>query len=206
MVDVKMTSILVTTSHFLATLDFPVKNKIAQSISKKVTALQESIDAVVTVSPIVHHGNGHNEEHLAADFYDVICEEAGEFFTKKRQKELQDFLKSCGDKIRHELKDCIDNIHIEQLQGKADNVFINLLDKSGNLVHTTKRSVRDLTIAFKHMSLRLLLWKEPRKRGSLFIKHEEELPKKPRRKEKVLRGEKEGGMRRYHPGMSLKIA
>jgi len=196
MVDVKMTNIVVSTSQFLATLSYPVKNKITYSVTKKTSVVQESIDAVIEVTPIVHRviKPKKNQKTIAQQFYDVLSCDAEVFFTKAKQRELTTFLEACGDKVRQEIKESCQKVHLENLEGRVEHVFVNLLDQAGNLVQSTTRTPHDILAALHHLETKILLWGSPKKRPSLFAPVEHVATPKPRRKEKI---EKEGGIRRY---------
>ena len=194
MVDVKMTNILVSTSQFLATVAYPVKIKIAEPISKKVVTFHESLNAVIEVTPIVH--GAHDTPDLAETFYNVLSQDTPVIFTKHKKRELGDFLEMCGEKIRAEIAQSAGISPLELLGNEVNHVIVNLIDKSGNLVHSRTRSLEDILTSLRHIKTKILLWKMPKKRSSLLVQNEEKYVPKAKHKERF-KGEKEGGMRRY---------
>src|SRR5437016_5796438 len=82
----KMTSVLITTSQFLASLKYPVKNKVEQHVSKNVTVKQESIDAVIEVVPIVHKAS--KGEELAVKFYNVLSQSASNDYMRSKRENM----------------------------------------------------------------------------------------------------------------------
>ena len=175
MVNVKMTNILVSTTQFIVTLTYPVKNKIATSISKKQAIITESVDAVIEITPIVHrvvhpviHRSKGNET-LTGLFYNLLSCKAETSLTKHHQQELHEFLEKCSEKVRKELKENCEHMHVHLENIKADTLFINLFDGSGNLLQSTRATIRDSIAAFRHIKTALLLWPTPKKRSSLLI-------------------------------------
>ena len=199
----KMISVLFTTDQFLATLAYPIKSKIKMPISKKQVTTLESIDAAIEVSPIIH--GAHDGTELAKNFYEFISQDSNMTLTKNRRIALQNFLELCGEKIRGELLECLENILKEIPEGEINHVFVNFVDKSGKLCHSKACSLNNILLAFDHIKNKILLWKVPKKRSPLLIQHEEEKEVKARRKER-LHGEKKGGMRRYRDYNSKRAA
>lgn len=192
--DVKMTNILVSTSHFVATLAFPVKIRTEQAVSKRKTIVQESIDAVIEVTPVIHTAT--EQPILAELFYNEISEENPSQFTKRKQASLRCFLDKCGAKVRQEIANTIQPNVLEQLIGHADMVIVNFIDKGGRLLKSTKRYITDILSSLSHMESRILFWPKPKKLPSLLIAPAAPVLAKPRRKEK-LKGEKEGITKKY---------
>lgn len=203
MVDVKMTNILVTTSQFLATLTYPVKNKVALPVSKKQMTMRESIDAIIEVSPIVHSAT-QLHAHLTEQFYEVLTQEASQVLTKNKEKALVEFLESCGEKVREELKQNAEEDALDLLEGEVNTVFINLHDAQGNLIQTKRRSVQDIVAALTHIRTKLMLWPTPKKLPGYLVQPSPVAPPKARRKERER--PREGGMRRYMSGTAKKAA
>jgi hypothetical protein len=194
MVDVKMTNILVSTSQFLATVAYPVKIKVAAPISKKVVAFHESLNAVIEVTPIVH--GSHDTPDLAETFYNVLSQDTPVVFTKNKKRELGDFLEMCGEKIRAQIAESAGLVALELLGNEVNHVIVNLIDKSGNLIHSRTRSLDDIVASLRHIKTKILLWRTPKKRSSLPEQPEEKHAPRIHHKERF-KGEKEGGMRRY---------
>lgn len=188
-----MTSVLIATSQFLATLAYPVKNKIELPVNKKVILVQESIDAVIEVMPILHKAS--KNEDLAEKFYAVISRDASNDYMRTKRENLHDFLEACGQRTRNEIKESIQHLSLQNLKGDIETVIVNLLDRSGAVVHSTRLHIDDILWSFTQVKEKLLSMKPPAKLPSLLIEHETPAPPKPRRKEKLL--VKEGGTRRH---------
>jgi|GEM_PF-2841469 len=193
--EIKMTNNLVATTKFICTLTHPVKTKTVSWISKHKTVQQEAICGVVEVSPVCHQAL--EEPTLANEFYSILCLDRDRLKTKNRQKELENFIEACPERVRQEIMESIAGMHLENIQGKTDYLFVNLLDQRANLVKTIERSLEDIIADFdeikKHLE-NLPKLKKP----SLFAAATEEVKQpKPRHKERKS-GNKEGGTRRFH--------
>jgi len=195
MAQTKMTNNLVSTSKFLVTLAYPVKNKISRPISKKQSITEESIDAVLDVIPI--YPSAKEDGELAQQFYHILCQAAEMADTKKRRLELQSWIEACDERIRNEIDESCQHIHLENLTGKVEHIFVNLLDKKGLVATSMQRALSDILSTFQHIHTCLALWKEPKKRSPYLVPVHPTTPPKKRRKERVLKGDKEGGTCRY---------
>ncbi len=203
MVDVKMTNILISTSRFLATLTYPVKNKVTQPVSKTNVTLKESIDAVIQVTPIIHHASQlHN--HLTAQFYEVLSQEEAMVMTKNKEKQLHEFLELCGEKVREELKQNAEQNALNLLDSGVHTIFVNLLDSSGNLIQSKSRSVQDIVASLTHIRTKLILWQAPKKLPSFLVQPTTCREQKPRRKERNVA--KESGTRHYLDFSNKRVA
>jgi hypothetical protein len=191
----KMTSVLITTSQFLATLTYPVKNKVEQHVSRNVSFIQESIDAVVEVVPIVHKASKGQE--IAVKFYNVLSQNASNEYMRSKRENMQDLLESCGQKVREEMKESIQHIALENLLGNVETVIINLLDKSGTLVQSKRIHIEDILWTLGKMKEKLLHWRGQKKVSAISIQHETAAAPKPRRKEKINSEKESGGTRRF---------
>jgi hypothetical protein len=192
----KMTNMILSTSRFVLTLAYPVKTKMLQPTSGKRVETIEEMDAVLEVTPIFH--SSKDDMSLASLLYHLLVEDISLASTKGRQKEIQSFLEKCGDKIRAEILSSAQQVHLENLQGKVDYVFINLIDKNSNVQTTKKQHIDNLLLIIGQFLDHLNNWPQPKKLPSILIPpHPKEAPK-PRRKEHPKKGEKVGGTCRYH--------
>jgi hypothetical protein len=195
MTQAKMTNNLVSTNKFIVTLAYPVKNKVSRPISKKQSITEEFIDAVVEVVPIYHSGKEDGE--LAEQFYHILCQAAEMADTKNRRHELESWIEACDERIRKEMDESCQHIHLENLTGKVEHIFVNLLDKHGNVAKSVQRALSDILSTFQHIHTCLTLWKAPKKRAPFLVPAHPVTPPKARRKERLLKGDKEGGTCRY---------
>ncbi|HXF28496.1 MAG TPA: hypothetical protein VN457_01480 [Chlamydiales bacterium] len=195
----KMTNVLVSTEKFIATLTFPVKNKITEAISKKQTRTYESTDAVIEVMPVMHTVvKEKQKDSLVFRFFTLLTFPASSLGTKHKQAAIQELIDAADDKMRYALKEL--EIAVTYLASiKADRCIVNLLDKSGkDIVQSVIISIGDVQAALHAIHTKLLLQPPQKKLSPLFITHAEQEAPKPRRKEKAV--SKEGGQRRYFAG------
>jgi len=208
MVEEKMTYVLVSTERFIATVTFPVKNKVIDNISKHLTETHEFTDAVLEVTPVQHTVTKEKLENTPAfRFYTLLTHPGNSVYSKNKQHEMQWFLDTSGEKIRAGLRDLRGMIELfNQLRSKADRVIINLLDKSNSsIVRTHLSTVADVSKVLDALSSKLQMQPSPKKVPLFMLEAEVPAAHKPRRREKVGKS-KEGGTHRYMSGMSLKVA
>jgi len=179
----KMTNMILSTSAFTMTLDWPVKTKTIEWISKKEKKEEEEFNAVISITPLVH--SAQEDLSSSTDLWSIFSKEGTSLKTKKRQKELHDFLDACGEKIRSEIQESCEKLHLENICDEVDHCYINLLDKSGDLAHSMRRSPDDLIDTMDEMLHHITHWEKPKKMPRLYIPPEEPKLPKPRRKEKL---------------------
>ena len=193
--DVKMTCVLVSTSQFVATLTYPIKIKTQQALSKHSTITVESTDALIEVTPVVHTPEKLKKrgESLSYQFYKCMAASSSQDFRRVKEETLQHFLENCGEKIRREIKESLNEEALQSLAHmNVDNVIVNYIDKDGRLANLVKNTVDDVMWAVSHMKVRLITWPSPK--PSLSLAPPPPSPK-PRRKERI--GPREGGIRRF---------
>ena len=133
MTEPKMTHVLLSTSHFIATITYPYEHN--------------STKAVLEISPVIHAGR--DTASLADLFFENISKDSTSENRKKKREYLYQLLELLS--IR-QLEEIHDNIHAEEIPKilkHATSVLICLLDREGTCVLTRERSSSDVQVAIE---------------------------------------------------------
>lgn len=201
----KMNEVILTTSAFNVTLTYPIINKIKRTISKKTTVVEEQIDAAIVLSPRGFEKISKEEQNLTHRLYYILCLDSSEGLARKKEEEIDQFLHLCGEKIREEFLNNLDLTELRELNRKIEHTFLHLLDRSGSLVHSEIKTIKNTLFWLQVMERKILFWPVPEKLSSLFISHETPPPRKSRQRERV-KNKKEGWHKKSHVFFSDKAA
>lgn len=164
MQEAKMTNIIVSTDHFVTTLTYPVKNKIVQPVSKKITMVLDSVDAVLEVSPTAL--GAKNRPNLAEEFFSIISVDSSIEYSKSKREHLAGFITDCNDKEKNAIKSSINLTALENISKKVATLIVTLLSKDGEVVSTRRTTVADCLFAFRQIINKLLIQKEKNQEDS----------------------------------------
>lgn len=164
MQEAKMTNIIVSTDHFVTTLTYPVKNKITQPVSKKITMVLESVDAVLEVSPTAL--GGKNRPNLAEEFFSIISVDSSIEYSKSKREHLLGFIADCNDKERGNIKSSLNLKALENISKKVATLIITLLSKDGEVVSTRRTTVADCLFALGQILNMLSIKKEKKPKNN----------------------------------------
>jgi hypothetical protein len=196
MTETKMTNILVATDEFIAILTYPVVSKITHAVGKKSTVIEESVEAVIEITPILHKAPSKTKAiPLAEKFYDIISQDSSKDNSRTKRANLASFIQSCTEREKNEIRESLHFETLESIADKVDTIIVSLLDKNGDLVRTKRSTVTDCE------------WALARLIATINLPHDGKRPRRPFvaaspvPEHKVKRGNKpmvkEGGTRRY---------